>query len=111
METKEQIKNTIDFACSLPIDISLFTPLYYMYGSDLWNEAINEGKITKEDGYFLKASAENGLGHFTSSELENYCNDAVRRFYFRPSYLIKQFYRSIMRKDLGVMKLGLHNVL
>jgi anaerobic magnesium-protoporphyrin IX monomethyl ester cyclase len=111
METKEQIKNTIDFACSLPIDISLFTPLYYMYGSDLWNEAINDGKITKDDGYFLKASAENGLGHFTSSELENYCNDAVRRFYFRPSYLIKQFYRSIMRKDLGVMKLGLHNVL
>ncbi len=111
METKEQIDNTIKFACSLPIDISLFYPLYYMYGSDLWNEAIEEGKIKKDNGYFLKACSENGLGSFTSSELEQYCNEAIRKFYFRPTYLLKQIYRSMMRGDFNVMKVGLNNVL
>ena len=111
IETKEQINKTIEFACSLPIDISLFHPLYYMYGSDLWNEAIDDGKITKDDGYFIKASAENRLGHFNSAELEEFCKQAFRRFYFRPSYIIKQVYRSIIRKDFGVMKIGLNNVI
>jgi radical SAM superfamily enzyme YgiQ (UPF0313 family) len=111
MESKEHIKKTIDFACSLPIDISLFYPLYYMYGSDLWNEAIQDGKLTKEDRYFIKASSENGLGHFNSAELEEFCKQAFRRFYFRPSYIIKQVYRSIIRKDFSVMKIGLNNVI
>jgi anaerobic magnesium-protoporphyrin IX monomethyl ester cyclase len=110
IETKEQINNTIDFACSLPLDISLFYPLHYMYGSDLWNDALKAGKISKDSGYSFKACRENGIGNFTNSQIENYCNKAIRRFYFRPNYLIKQIFRSMVRRDLSILKMGFNNI-
>ena len=110
IETPGHIENTIQFACSLPLDISFFFPLNYMWGSELWKEAVDQ-KLIQENEYSIMADAKRGLGNFTFEELESYCQKAFKRFYFRPSYLVKQLYRSLRRKDLGVLKVGISNLL
>jgi len=40
IETKKHLEQTIKFACSLPLDIAIFNPLFYLRGSDLWLEAV-----------------------------------------------------------------------
>ena len=108
IETKEHIENTIDFACSLPIDLVIFSPLAYTQGSDLWMEAVKNGKITEDDGYMVIADSKRGLGNFTTEELQNYCKDAFKKFYLRPDYLVKQFYRCITRGDFRLLRAGMN---
>ncbi|UCD14064.1 MAG: radical SAM protein [Thermoplasmatales archaeon] len=106
METKEHIENTIKFACSLPLDIAGFGPLIYILGSELWNEAVESKKISK-DMDVVFADSEKGLGNFTKKELIEYTIIAFQRFYYRPSYLLSQIYRSISRNDYSLLFYGL----
>jgi len=93
IETKAHIKRTIKFACSLPLDMVLFTILTYKYGSPLWDQAEKEGKLSDSDGYTVVANSEKGLGNFTRKELEAYYTKAILKFYLRPCYLAKQTIR------------------
>jgi len=106
IETKQHINNTMKFACSLPLDVVLFNPLGYVHGSDLRNEAVDQGKIRIDEEYQIIADSRKGLGNFTSQELDDFCNEAFKRFYGRPSYIIKLFIRSIIRGDLRFIRLG-----
>jgi hypothetical protein len=78
-----------------------------MYGSDLWNEAINDGLINVDDGYSIKADSKKGLGKLSDVELEQFCRDAFNKFYFRPSYFAGLIYRSLIRKNLNLIRIGL----
>ena len=111
VETEKQINNTIDFACSLPLDIAVFYPLFYMYGSDIWNEANSMGKISLEDGYSIISDKRRGLGNFTEDELRFFCEKAFKRFYYRPSYLIGEVIRSASRKNMNLLRIGIKNFL
>ena len=106
METEEHIENTIKFACSLPLDIVGFGPLIYILGSDLWNEAVESNKISK-DMDVVFADSSKGLGNFTKKELIEYTIIAFHRFYYRPTYLLGQIYRSILRNDYSLLFYGL----
>jgi len=106
IETEKHIENTIDFACSLPLDIAVFTPLGYQSGSDLWFEAVKNGCIKENDGYNLMADKRRGLGNFTSEELKEFCKEGFRRFYSRPSYIFKQIFRGLIRQDFSLIKTG-----
>jgi len=108
IETRDHINKTIKFASSLPLDIAMFFPLIYTYGSDLWNEAVENGSINKDESLAKWADSNNGLGNFTRDELEKMCKEAVRKFYFRPSYVARQIYRSILRKNFGVLRAGMN---
>lgn len=110
IESQRHIEQTIEFACSLPFDIALFFPLFYKYGSDLWDEAVQNGIINENDGYSVIADSKKELGNFSSGELEMLCKDAFKRFYLRPGFIARQIYRSIMRKDFGILKIGLYNL-
>jgi radical SAM superfamily enzyme YgiQ (UPF0313 family) len=108
METKEHIENTIKFACSLPLDFAGFGPLRYIKGSQLWEEAVKENKIpkdTKEIFYF--GDSEHGLGNFTKKELMDFTLDAFQRFYYRPTYMINQVFRNLLRNDYTLLYSGL----
>ncbi len=107
VETKQHIEKTIKFAGSLPLDIAVFYPLYYMYGSDLWNEAIKDGLINADDGYSIMADSKKGLGKISKNELDDYCEEAFRKFYFRPSYFARLMLRSLIRKNLNLIRIGL----
>ena len=102
IETKEHIKNTVKFACSLPLDIAGFGPLIYILGSELWVEAVKSKKISK-DMYVAFADSEKGLGNLTYKELLDYTVIAFQRFYYRPSYVLAQIYRSIKRNDYSLL--------
>ncbi|KYK23660.1 hypothetical protein AYK24_07205 [Thermoplasmatales archaeon SG8-52-4] len=98
IETKTHINNTIDFICSLPLDHIIVHILFYDMGSDLWVEAVKEGKISKDE-FEVPSIIERGLSNFTYDELINYQNIVARKFYMRIKYIIKQIIKSINDKD------------
>ncbi|UCF50755.1 MAG: B12-binding domain-containing radical SAM protein [Thermoplasmatales archaeon] len=103
IETKEHVKKTIKFACSLPLDGAIFYPFAYQMGSPLWYEAV-ENKIISKGEYMVPALSSRGLGNFTEEESDEYAVKAFKRFYLRPSFLISQIYRSFLRKDFKLIK-------
>lgn len=105
IETKEHIENTIKFACSIPLDVAGFGPLIYLMGSDLWNDAVKKNKISKES-FAVFADSEKGLGNFTTKELLDYTTLGFQRFYLRPSYILGQIYRGIIRNDFSLLFYG-----
>ncbi len=106
IETKKHIKKTIKFAFSLPLDIALFSPLYYVMGSQLWDEFIKNKKHVKDE-YSIITDSRKGLGNLTAEELTKYTVETSKRFYLRPSYILGQIYRAFVRKDFRLLKNGL----
>jgi len=107
IETKEHFENTIKFACSLPLDIALFGSLCYQIGADLWVEAV-KNKIISEDEFMVTADSRRGLGNFTLEELQTYAEQAFRRFYIRPHFILSRICRAFLRRDRSLLKMGLH---
>jgi len=106
IETQKHIKQTIKFACSLPLDAAVFNILTYKYGSDLWDEAVEKGKIKKSDGYTIMADSEKGLGNLTLEELGNFYRNAIIHFNLRPRYLLQHLIRCIRTHDISLFKSG-----
>jgi radical SAM superfamily enzyme YgiQ (UPF0313 family) len=111
IETEHHIEQTIKFACDLPLDSAVFFPLGYMYGSDLWNEALQNDIINDNDGYGFTVDSKKGIGNFTKMEVYNFCQEAMKRFYLRPKFFVQEFYRSLLRKDFRFLKIGLKYLL
>ncbi len=107
IETKKHIENTIKFAKSLPLDVAHFIILRYVYGSPLWNKAVEEG-IIKQDEYSVIADSQHNLGRFTKEELKNYCMKAHRNFYLNPHYIIRQLLYAFKNKDFRFIRTGLN---
>ncbi|UCF49183.1 MAG: radical SAM protein [Thermoplasmatales archaeon] len=106
IESKKHVKNTINFACSLPIDLANFAPLVYLRGSDLWTEAVENNIISQNEDAVL-ADISSSLGNFTKEELIDYTIEAFNSFYFRPKYLIEQIYKAFLRRDYSLLINGL----
>lgn len=104
-ETKKHFKNTIRFAYSLPLDAVVFFPLEYRVGSDLWNEAVKEGKIKPEE-YMVASDSRVGLSLFSKGEASKYCKKAQRNFYIRPSHLFNEVIQAFRNKDFTYIKAG-----
>jgi len=102
MEIEEHIKNTIKFACELPLDSASFGILAYIKGSQLWTEAVKNNKISS-DKYIVLTDSKKGLGKLPFEELVDYTYKAYNTFYFRPTYLLRQIYRCLLRKDLSLL--------
>ena len=106
IETKDHIERTIKFAYSLPLDFAAFGPLRYIRGSQLWNEAVENNKISK-DTDIVFADSENELGNLTKKEILDYTIIAFKRFYNRPTYLVSQIYRNMLRKNYSLLLYGM----
>jgi anaerobic magnesium-protoporphyrin IX monomethyl ester cyclase len=103
METPRHFSATLSFAKSLPLDSVTFLPLRYMAGSDLWWEAVRQGKIC-EDEYLVDAGSERGLGHVTTHQLHEYCNKAQKSFYLRPGFLFHLVSLPLRTHDFRLIK-------
>ena len=110
IETEHHINQTINFACSLPLDIAIFNILCYQYGSDLWREAVENGKLS-EDGYSHFADSRKKLGNFTLDELKKFCGKGFYKFYLRPNYIMRQFVNTLKRKDNYMIKMGIKTLI
>jgi anaerobic magnesium-protoporphyrin IX monomethyl ester cyclase len=103
IETKEHLKNTMKFSLSLPLDIAFYRQLSYQRGSELWEEAVANGLID-EGTSFCYAGSGKTVTNFTDGELSDYCRRAYKKFYYRPTYLLQEFFRSVGRKDFTVLR-------
>ncbi|KYK25322.1 hypothetical protein AYK24_05120 [Thermoplasmatales archaeon SG8-52-4] len=106
IETKEDLEKTINFACSLPLDIAGFGPLIYIKGSELWDEAVNS-KIISKDMSLVYCGSDKGLGKLSYDEIVYYISLAYKRFYYNPNYIISQIFRGITRNDYSLLIHGL----
>lgn len=106
METKNHFKNTIKFACSLPIDNAIFLPLIYRMGPSLWTEAVKNKKI-QPNQYEVLADSSHNLSNFTEEELIEHTSNAIKSFYFRPSYIFEQIFKIFLRKDYSMLIKGI----
>lgn len=108
-ETKQHFEKTIKFACSLPLDIAIFRPLSYCTGSDLWDEAVKQGKIMKNEKIVI-ADSERDLSSFKADELKEFSSNAFRRFYIRPKYVFQEILKMIRSNDFRLLKLGFNYI-
>jgi radical SAM superfamily enzyme YgiQ (UPF0313 family) len=102
-ETEKHFNNTLRFAKSLPLDSVSFLPLRYMIGSDLWNQAVSEGKINANE-YLVSSDKNRGLGNYTKEDLLAHCLEAQRSFYGRPSFFINLLKKSLRNDDLSYVQ-------
>jgi len=106
IETKEHIQNTIKFAKSIPLNGAIFYPFGYVYGSSIWCEAVEDGKIKPEEGT-IYADPNRGLGNFTSDELINFTMKAHKSFYLNPRLWKNEITNALIKKDISKINLGM----
>jgi len=94
-ESIKHLKKTIRLAKRLPLESASFNPLKYVAGSQLWSEAVKQGKI-KDSEYIVYADKNSGLGNFSQKELFFWCSKAEILFYLRP-----KFFYFLLRSALG----------
>ncbi len=96
-DTKESMQDTIDFAKSMPLDTVGFYVTIPFPGNELHSRISEFGKLRKVSykDYLMNLPDDlpfvpHGLDSKTIREYEN---KAYRQFYFRPSYLLRQFFQ------------------
>ena len=107
-ETKEEIEQTIDLACKLPLDVAVFNALRVMPGTEIHQELVEDGAIHEEVDY-----AGMGYNYFVRS----YCTvsdkqmwwlyrKAHLKFYSRPTVLFGLFKRICSLTQLRILLNG-----
>lgn len=96
-ETVADMRQTIEFAKELDADYAQFSITIPYAGTEMYDEALEEGLITDDYwGKYAKAPVPDFLPpqiieEFASlEELKKLRNEAVRKFYFRPRYVLKE---------------------
>jgi len=100
-ETRETIRQTIDFSKKLNPDTAQFFPLMVYPGTEAYEWAKKNNYLTTKD--FSKWLTEEGLHNtvlqlpdLSAEDLVKYCDQARREFYFRPSYLFYKAKQSLL---------------
>lgn len=102
-DTIETMEQTIDFACSLGLDYAKATILVPLPSTPVFDEFEKKGLLlTKDwDRYnFHTASRVYNHPRLSWEVLEKYYDKFHKRFYFRPSYVLKRFFRSIKKGEI-----------
>jgi radical SAM superfamily enzyme YgiQ (UPF0313 family) len=90
-ETVEEMQQTIDFACSLPLDRAQFTICTPFPGTTMWDRITREGKWLVDD-YDQFGPYENvvyfELGRMRAADVLRMYKRAFRSFFLRPSHLL-----------------------
>ncbi|OGR67268.1 MAG: hypothetical protein A2081_01345 [Elusimicrobia bacterium GWC2_61_19] len=95
-ETREHIKKTVDFALELKPDFVQFSITTPFPATELYDESLRLGVFSED---YWQKYAQNPDENFTPSlwnehltreELENLTKQAYKRFYLRPSYVLKK---------------------
>jgi radical SAM superfamily enzyme YgiQ (UPF0313 family) len=103
-EDASAISATIDYALRLNLDYASFNIAAPLPGSVIKTSAIADGRMSAGDHHFDSV----GKGRILASnvlraeELERLRNSAVRRFYLRPSYLVKRLARLRGKEHLQI---------
>ncbi|WP_435008742.1 B12-binding domain-containing radical SAM protein [Tundrisphaera lichenicola] len=85
-ETKETVRETIDLAKKIPLDIALFHVAMPYAGTEFYFQAVANGWLNTYDWkhFDMNDSAVLGYGDFNSDEILKATKQAFREFYLRP---------------------------
>jgi radical SAM superfamily enzyme YgiQ (UPF0313 family) len=103
IETEKHFEESINLAKSLPLDLVAFFVLEYGAGSPLWEEAVKDGKITRDE-FLVFADSTRSLGNFKKEEIDAYAQRAHKEFYVRGKYFVDQIIQAFIKKDFRLVK-------
>ncbi len=88
-ENKQTVRETIDFAKSIPLDIALFHVAMPYAGTEFYFQSVANGWLNTNDWkhFDMNDSAVVGYDDFTSEEILKATKQAFREFYFRPTQM------------------------
>ena len=95
-ESEQDIVNTLEYALGLPIDFASFNIAAPLPGSDIRQKAMKEGRlILGQEGFdTLGHSGVLGSEKIDEKRVRKLREEAVRKFYLRPSYLLRRLRRT-----------------
>lgn len=106
-ETRQTVEQTIALALRLNPDTVQFYPVMVYPGTAAYQDYLAKGWITATD--FRDWLTTDGLHNcvirndtFTSADLVNICDDARRRFYLRPSYVVRKLMQIVLHPSLAL---------
>jgi anaerobic magnesium-protoporphyrin IX monomethyl ester cyclase len=104
-ETKETVRQTIDFAKSCPIDIALFHVAMPYAGTEFYFQAVANGWLNTTDWkhFDMNDSAVLEYDDFKSDEILKATKQAFREFYFRPSQMLRMAKMMMNVRDIGMI--------
>lgn len=103
-ETEETMEKTLRYAIKLDPDVVIFNIATPYPGTAMYDWAKAGGYLKTEDWSrynFSQAIME--LPTVSAAKVEEYYKKAFRRFYFRPKYLLKHFYK-VSTYDVNTLK-------
>lgn len=100
-ETEEDIRKTIDFAKSLPLDSVKFGILVPLPGTEVFEEFSKKGFIKNFDysSYFWHKEPVFETNLLSKEALFGYYKKAYREFYMRPQYVLRKIFTSCSLND------------
>jgi radical SAM superfamily enzyme YgiQ (UPF0313 family) len=104
-ETSGTMRETIEFAKTLALDVAVFHITTPLPGTELYTAAKQRGEISHNAGWenYLMFSADNPpyvTSGLTKGLLQEYHRRAYREFYLRPRFLIEQMARVRTPEDI-----------
>lgn len=111
-ETKKEIRNTLDFAESLPIDFPQFNVLWVHPGMDIWNELKTKGLLQEDEHWETGVKvAEICPSAVPLKQIDQMIRDAVDDFIGRPGFILRQLGRTLKSPyRLGIVKKNLSRI-
>lgn len=105
-ETEETMRETIDFAKSLALDVAVFHVTTPLPGTELYQVAGERGELSREldwDKYLMFSTDDPPYvtSGISKSLLKEYHRKAYREFYLRPRFIVAQIAGIRTREDLS----------
>lgn len=99
-ETQQTLQSTLDLALELSPDTAQFFPIMVYPGTAAYNEAKSKGYLASEnfDDWLTADGLHNStinLPNIKHQELVEFCDKARRKFYLRPSYILRKGIQSL----------------
>lgn len=103
-ETKETMRETLEFSKKLRMDTVQFFPLIVYPGTEAWAWAKENNYITAKsyDEWLTSDGMHNcvlSTPEVSNKELVDFCNYARKKFYLRPSYIFMKLGECLTSKD------------
>lgn len=104
-ETQQTVRETIDFAKSLPLDLALFHIAMPYAGTEFYFQAVANGWLTTTDWqhFDMNDSAVVQYRDFSAEDVLRATKQAFREFYFRPVQLWRLAKMMLGARDLGMI--------
>lgn len=105
-ETKEMIRESLEFVKKLNCDSMQFYPLFVYPGTEAYNRVINAGylKTTDYSQWVSESGQHNSvinLPNLSAEELVQICEAALKSYHFRPAYIGMKLKQAVFHPSEG----------